>query len=87
MSDKLRVDRDIIDQSNVITYLIADFPASYISDGNDSTVDKQAKDLHNKLEKMGIRTILIIMREVKRFYSIVMNQTDQNGKRTIWIKE
>ncbi|WP_145331259.1 hypothetical protein [Paenibacillus xylanexedens] len=45
---------EVVRQSNVITHISADFPPSYITDGNTGTFTDQAKDLANQLGEKGI---------------------------------
>lgn len=52
-SDLLVGDSEAI-QGNVIDNLTRDFPPSYISDGNYGTFDSQAKELHAKMNELGI---------------------------------
>lgn len=45
-------------QADVIEYVSEDFPPTYITDGNHGTFDRQAKELAEKLEELGIEHVL-----------------------------
>lgn len=42
------------EQADVIDHLTTAFPPSYISDGNNGTFDSQAKELHARMDELGI---------------------------------
>ncbi|MBD0384727.1 hypothetical protein [Paenibacillus sedimenti] len=43
-----------MDQSNVISHMISDFPPSFITDGNDATFTDQAVDLEKRMTELDI---------------------------------
>lgn len=43
-----------VDEGNVIRHLTAQFPPTYITDGNTGTFTEQAKDLDGRMESLGI---------------------------------
>lgn len=48
-------DSKIVEQSNVIKHITGNFPPTFMSDGNTGTFNNQAKELAEKLTKLGVK--------------------------------
>ena len=48
---------EIAQQTNIIRYVDEKYPPSYISDGNSGTFYSQAKELHERLNELGVKNV------------------------------
>lgn len=49
---------DVLHEADVTSHVTARFPPAFISDGNTGTFPDQARDLHEKLDQLGVRNQL-----------------------------
>jgi len=58
--NELAANKKVVTPSNVLDYVTASFPASFISDGNTGTFNDQAEDMHTLLDGFGVPNELCI---------------------------
>lgn len=52
--NELKTNTDVVTPTNVTEYITAEFPPTFISDGNTGTFNEQAFDAYNKLKNLGV---------------------------------